>query len=109
MNLIKALLLSLLFTFSAYAAEQININSADAQTMADQLNGIGQAKAEAIVAYREQHGPFKSIEALTDVKGIGLKTIEKNRDLLTIGAVIRTAPTPIATQQEKAATTPKAP
>ena len=55
------------------------------------LNGVGEAKAEAIVAYREEHGPFKSADQLAEVKGIGLKTVEKNRDLIDLGS--KPAPT----------------
>jgi competence protein ComEA len=66
--------------FAAVAtAAPVNINRADATTIAAALNGIGDVKAQAIVAYREQHGPFKSMDELVNVKGIGLKTIDKNR------------------------------
>lgn len=61
----------------------ININTADAAALAE-LNGIGDAKAAAIVDYRKQHGPFKSVEQLADVKGIGDKFIEKNRNRLSV-------------------------
>jgi competence protein ComEA len=44
------------------------------------------AKAEAIVAHRKEHGPFKSAEQLAEVKGIGLKLVEKNRDRIQVGA-----------------------
>ncbi len=64
-------------------ASVININTADAATLSD-LHGIGPAKAEAIIAHRKQHGPFKSIEQLADVKGIGDALIEKNRGRISI-------------------------
>src|SRR5579862_9297410 len=51
----------------------VNINTADAETLALELKGIGQKRAEAIIAYREQHGPFKSIDDLSNIKGIGKK------------------------------------
>ena len=60
----------------------ININTATAEQLT-QLSGIGTAKAAAIIAYREQHGPFKSVEELTKVSGIGAATVEKNRHLLS--------------------------
>jgi len=85
MNLIKSLLLSLFFAFAAHAAEPVNINTADAATLSARLNGVGESKAEAIVAYREEHGAFKTIDQLAQVKGIGLKTVEKNREMLTVG------------------------
>jgi competence protein ComEA len=85
MNFIKSLLLSLLFAFAAHAAEPVNINTADAATMAARLNGVGEAKAEAIVAYREEHGAFRSVDQLAQVKGIGLKIVEKNREPPMVG------------------------
>ncbi len=60
-------------------AEPVNINSADAKTIASSLKGIGIKKAKAIVKYRTQHGSFKTIEDLEKVKGVGKKTIKKNR------------------------------
>ena len=69
----------------ALAAGKININTADAETLASELAGIGSSKAEAIVSYRNEHGPFESIEALTEVKGIGQKVLEDNADRLTVG------------------------
>ena len=85
-TVLKSLLLSLALTASAFAADKVNVNSADAATIAAALNGVGEAKAEAIVAYREEHGPFKSADQLAEVKGIGLKTVEKNRELIDLGA-----------------------
>lgn len=77
-------LLFSLFTGFAYAEPAaVNINTADVVTLAD-LNGIGQSKAEAIVAYREANGPFQAPQDLTDVKGIGDRTVEKNADRLTV-------------------------
>lgn len=78
MNYLKTLLITtLLLAQSAFAA--VNVNKADAAKIAEELKGIGISKATAIVAYRTQHGPFKTVEQLTKVKGIGLKTVEKNR------------------------------
>ena len=77
---------------SAAAADRININTADAATIDAALVNIGRSKAEAIVAYREEHGAFKSAEQLAQVKGIGLKTVEKNRDRLEFGAGTPSAP-----------------
>jgi competence protein ComEA len=62
----------------------VNINTADAQSLANGLNGIGIKKAEAIVAYREQHGKFTSPEQLLEVKGIGKATLDKNREKIKI-------------------------
>jgi competence protein ComEA len=87
----RSLMLALLLAGSALAAtdapaSRVDINSADAATLAAALNGVGLAKAEAIVAHRKQHGPFKSPEQLAEVKGIGLKLVEKNRDRIQVGA-----------------------
>jgi competence protein ComEA len=71
---------------SAAAADRVNINTADAATIDAALLNIGRAKAEAIVAYRKAHGAFHTPEQLAQVKGIGLKTIEKNRDRIVFGA-----------------------
>jgi competence protein ComEA len=61
----------------------VNINTADVEALSE-LNGIGPAKAAAIIAHRKQHGPFKSVEQLTDVKGIGDALIDKNRGRIAI-------------------------
>lgn len=63
-------------------AGPVNVNTADAQTLATNLTGVGLSKAQAIVAYREANGPFRSIDDLAKVKGIGAKTVDKNRDNL---------------------------
>lgn len=85
MKKIKSFLFIVLFSFSSllYAA-QVNINTADADMLSSELSGVGQSKAEAIVAYREQHGPYKQLEDLTNVKGIGIATIEKNKTKITL-------------------------
>ena len=76
-------LLFSLVTGFAYAQEAaININTADVATLAS-LNGIGESKAEAIVAYRSENGPFQSVEDLANVKGIGARTVERNADRLS--------------------------
>jgi competence protein ComEA len=71
------------------AAEAVDINAAGAAELATALDGVGQSKAEAIVEYREANGPFKSVDDLALVKGIGAATIEKNRDKVTIAAPAR--------------------
>ncbi len=89
MKTFRTLLCSLLLagaTFAAAAAEMININTADASAIATGLTGIGPAKAEAIVAWREANGGFKSVDQLAQVKGVGLRTVEKNRDRISLGA-----------------------
>ncbi|MGH8030862.1 MAG: ComEA family DNA-binding protein [Luteimonas sp.] len=80
-----ALLLSLALAGSALAIEKVNINTADAAAIDRVLVNIGPTKADAIVAYRKSNGAYKSVEQLAMVKGVGLKTIEKNRDRIEIG------------------------
>ena len=60
-------------------AGQVNVNTADAETISAELNGVGLAKAKAIVEYRKKHGPFRSVDDLSLVKGIGERTVERNR------------------------------
>lgn len=60
-------------------AGQVNINTANAETLAAELNGVGLVKAQAIVEYRTKHGPFKSADDLSLVKGIGERTVERNK------------------------------
>jgi len=62
----------------AYAGP-VDINTANAETISTELNGIGLAKAKAIVEYRKKYGPFKNPEDLSLVKGIGDRTVELNR------------------------------
>lgn len=64
--------------------QQVNINTADAATLSKQLNGIGEVKAKAIVDYRTQNGPFKTVEDLANVTGIGAATIEKNKSKVVL-------------------------
>ncbi len=73
----------LVVSFGVFAAP-VDINTADVSTLAAELSGIGAAKAAAIVAYRESNGPFKRLEDLIQVKGIGAKILEKNRSILVI-------------------------
>lgn len=65
-------------------AKPIDINHVNADILAKVIQGVGPSRAIAIVEYRTNHGPFKSIDDLTNVKGIGEKTLEANRHLLTV-------------------------
>jgi competence protein ComEA len=76
--------LALLLALPLAAAEQVNINTASAEEIAATLNGVGLSKAEKIVEYREQNGPFAHIDELVNVKGIGLRTVDKNRDAILL-------------------------
>lgn len=62
----------------------VNINKADAATLAAALNGVGMTRAEDIIRYREAYGPFTTVEQLAEVKGIGPATVDKNRAVITL-------------------------
>ncbi len=83
-NLLSACLLMLPFAVSADLS--VNINRADSEALVEGLDGVGPQKALAIVRYRQQHGPFRRIEDLALVEGIGAKTIEQNRAKITLAA-----------------------
>jgi competence protein ComEA len=65
-------------------ADPVDINTADAETLASSIDGVGTQKAMAIIQYREANGPFSSVDDLANVQGIGMKTIDRNRDKLTV-------------------------
>lgn len=90
MDTLKTAILAAMLTLSCTlaAAETININTAGkAELMA--VRGIGEKRAEAIIAYREQHGPFKSVDDLANVQGIGPAIVKDSRDGLTVGEAPR--------------------
>jgi len=60
-------------------AGPVNVNTADAETIARELQGVGPSRARAIVDYRESNGPFEAVDDLLKVKGIGPKVLEENR------------------------------
>jgi len=62
----------------------VNINTADAETLAVALDGVGASRARAIVEYRDAHGPFRTIDDLAQVKGIGERVVAANRNRITI-------------------------
>lgn len=66
------------------AGGKVDLNSADALTLQRELAGVGEAKAKAIVSYRESNGPFASLDELLEVKGIGKAILDKNRKILKI-------------------------
>ena len=78
------LALALLLPLAAPAASPVNINTADKETLITAISGVGEKKAEAIIEYREQHGPFKSVDEITKIKGIGQGILDKNRENLSV-------------------------
>ena len=97
MRNITSLLLSagLVLCSLTAAAGPVDINTADASTLAKELNGVGPARAQAIIAYRNEHGPFKSVDDLALVKNIPRKLIENNREFLKVDGA-KSAATPRA-------------
>lgn len=69
---------------SEMAFEVVNINSADANTLAQTLTGVGVKRAQQIVAWRETHGPFTAVEQLLNIKGIGEATLAKNKSRIQL-------------------------
>lgn len=84
-SLYAAALAAFFFLVAAAHAAPVDINRADAAALDQAMVGVGAARAQAIVDYREQHGPFKSVDELVNVKGIGPATIERNRSNLSVG------------------------
>ena len=86
MDILRKILVISLFclTFQGFSADTIDINTADKETLMA-VNGVGEKRAEAIIANREKNGPFNSIEQLLQIDGIGPSTLENNQGLLAIG------------------------
>jgi len=80
-----AVLLAAAMPFAA-SAGPVDINTADAATISAELKGIGLSKAQAIVEYRKKHGPFRTPDDLSLVKGIGERTVEINRSDIQVSA-----------------------
>ena len=83
--MLRLLLISFVVLFaSLVCAEQVNINDASLEELEENLVGVGPKKAMAIIEYREENGPFYTAEELVNVKGIGPKTLEKNKDNILV-------------------------
>ncbi|MDT8408780.1 MAG: ComEA family DNA-binding protein [Wenzhouxiangellaceae bacterium] len=87
-HILLALVLALGISNAVFAQEALDVNTATVEQLAEALNGVGESKAQAIVDYREANGPFTHIDELINVRGIGMATVDKNRD------VIRFEPSP---------------
>jgi len=70
-------------------AGPVNVNTADAETISESLQGVGLSKARAIVEYRQKHGPFRSADDLSLVKGIGERTVELNREHILVAPAVK--------------------
>jgi len=86
--LIATMLLAFRVPSASTEEKLVNLNTASAAELAG-LKGIGERKAEAIVAHREEHGPFKAVDDLAQVKGIGPKLLEQLRPHVTLGTAAK--------------------
>jgi competence protein ComEA len=84
MNKLATLFISMFFSFAAWAAGPVNINTATAEQIADSLKGVGLSKAEKIVEYRDTNGRFTHVDELVNVKGIGVRTVDINREKILL-------------------------
>ena len=99
MSMIRTLLALLAITVSSAVLAQdtasggppmqVNINTADAETLASVLSGVGLKKAQAIVEHREHHGRFDAVADLTKVKGIGEATVTRNAAKIVVSSEAR--------------------
>jgi competence protein ComEA len=84
MTSLLTLLVTALFSIWAWAAQPVNVNSATAEEIAEALKGVGLSKAEAIVSYRTENGQFEHADELINVKGIGMRTVDINREYILL-------------------------
>jgi competence protein ComEA len=84
MRFLLVLIFAVFFMGYTWAAQPVNVNSASAEEISENLKGIGLSKARMIVEYREAKGSFLHIDELVNVKGIGVKTIDNNRGMILL-------------------------
>ena len=90
MDYLIKLVISLVMLVSMQVyADPVDINTADISILAGAIDGVGEKKAATIVAYRDAHGPFNSVDELSKVKGIGAVTVDRNRHNLMVVAPAR--------------------
>jgi competence protein ComEA len=87
MDILRKFVLTLVLVLPlvSYAGEAVDINAADLETLMT-IKGIGEKRAAAIIAYRDENGDFKSIDELIEVQGISESLVEKSRALLKISS-----------------------
>lgn len=84
MKYLLTLLVACCLSLSVWAAEPVNVNTATAAEISENLKGIGLSKARLIVEYRDANGKFLHVDELVNVKGIGIKTIDRNRGMILL-------------------------
>ena len=84
MKTLITLLVTGLFSAWAWAAQPVNVNTASAEELSESLKGVGMSKAEAIISYRNENGQFKHVDELVNVKGIGIRTVDINREYILL-------------------------
>ena len=84
MKFLLTLLATCMLTSLVWAAEPVNVNTASVEEIAEALNGVGLSKAALIVEYREANGPFAHADELVNVKGIGVRTVDKNKNMILL-------------------------
>ena len=90
MHYLITLVLSLAMLVSMQVvADPVDINTADVSILAGAIDGVGEKKAATIIAYRDAHGPFNSVDELSKVKGIGAQTVDRNRHNLMVVAPVK--------------------
>lgn len=90
MHYLTKLVLSLAMLVSLQVvADPVDINTADVSILAGAIDGVGEKKAATIIAYRDTHGPFNSVDELSKVKGIGAVTVDRNRHNLMVVAPVK--------------------
>jgi competence protein ComEA len=89
---VKAFLLSVIYVILSFSvsAEVVNLNKADAASLAHHLKGVGEKKAESIIEYRTEHEKFNAIEEIMEVKGIGEGIFNKIKDNLSLTEGVET-------------------
>ena len=91
----RILFLTVLGLLPALAdAGPVDINSADAATIARELNGVGESRAKAIVEFREKNGRFASPDDVLKVSGVGPQVLKLNRDNIRTGQASKTPSQP---------------
>jgi competence protein ComEA len=84
MKKLIAALLAACICLPAWAGQPVNVNSASAEEIAENLKGIGLSKAQKIIEYREANGAFAHADELVNVKGIGIRTVDRNRGMILL-------------------------